>query len=121
MSPRLRILSVTHVLPDGSLAAACSPPPAPPMPDAGLVELSFMEALFVDRAMPMRRLFFYEGPGVPLSGRNSPMGQSCRQAGPARKVSHRVGPGPPGRHDGTARHGTIRLSGLIVSGRIGSG
>ncbi|CAN6191298.1 unnamed protein product [Urochloa humidicola] len=61
MSPLLRILSVTHVLPDRHLAAAYSPP----MPDDGLVELSFMEALFVDRAMPMRRLFFYEGPGVP--------------------------------------------------------
>ncbi|CAL5045837.1 unnamed protein product [Urochloa decumbens] len=65
MTPRLRILNITHVLPDRSLAAAYSPPPPPPLPDDGLVELSFMEALFVDRAMPMRRLFFYEGPGVP--------------------------------------------------------
>ncbi|CAN6202587.1 unnamed protein product [Urochloa humidicola] len=64
MGPRLRILNITHVLPDrSSLAAAYSPPP--PLPDDGLVELSFMEALFVDRAMPMRRLFFYEGPTVP--------------------------------------------------------
>ncbi|CAL5050942.1 unnamed protein product [Urochloa decumbens] len=65
MTPRLRILNITHVLPDWSLAAAYSPPPPPPLPDDGLVELSFMEALFVDRAMPMRRLFFYEGPGIP--------------------------------------------------------
>ncbi|TKW19624.2 hypothetical protein SEVIR_4G032500v4 [Setaria viridis] len=62
-SPRLRILSLTHVLPDRDRAAAYSPPP--PLPDDGLVELSFMEVLFVDRVMPMRRLFFYEGPGVP--------------------------------------------------------
>ena len=62
MSPRLRILGVTHVLPDQDRAAAYSPRP---LPDDGLVELSFMDALFVDRAMPMRRLFFYEGPGVP--------------------------------------------------------
>ncbi|CAL5044647.1 unnamed protein product [Urochloa decumbens] len=67
MSPRLRLLGVTHVLPDRDLAAACYSAPLPPMPDDGLVELSFMEALFVDRAMPMRRLFFYEGPGVPHS------------------------------------------------------
>jgi hypothetical protein len=59
-SPRLRILNITHVLPDRDRAAAYSP-----LPEDGLVDLSFMEALFVDRAMPMRRLFFYEGPGVP--------------------------------------------------------
>ncbi|CAL5036699.1 unnamed protein product [Urochloa decumbens] len=62
MSPRLRILSVTHVLPDRDLADAYSPPP---LPATGLVELSFMDAPFVDRAIPMRRLFFYDGPGVP--------------------------------------------------------
>ncbi|RCV20154.1 hypothetical protein SETIT_4G033600v2 [Setaria italica] len=62
-SPRLRILSLTHVLPDRDRAAAYSPPPS--LPDDGLVELSFMEVLFVNRVMPMRRLFFYEGPGVP--------------------------------------------------------
>ncbi|OEL23970.1 hypothetical protein BAE44_0015014, partial [Dichanthelium oligosanthes] len=62
MSSRLRILNVTHVLPDRDQAAAYSPPP---LPDDGLVRLSFMDALFVDRAMPMRRLFFYEGPDVP--------------------------------------------------------
>ena len=62
MSPRLRILGVTHVLPDQDRAAAYSPRP---LPDDSLVELSFMDAQFVDRAMPMRRLFFYEGPGVP--------------------------------------------------------
>ncbi|CAL5044661.1 unnamed protein product [Urochloa decumbens] len=62
MSPRVRILSVTHVLPDRDLAAAYSPPP---LSDNGLVELSFMDAPFVDRAIPMRRLFFYEGAAVP--------------------------------------------------------
>ncbi|CAL5050939.1 unnamed protein product [Urochloa decumbens] len=62
MSPQLRILNVTHVLPDRDLAAAYSPPP---LPADGLVELSFMDAPFADRAIPMRRLFFYDGPGVP--------------------------------------------------------
>ncbi|CAN6172466.1 unnamed protein product [Urochloa humidicola] len=62
MSPRLRILSDTHILPDRDRAAAYSPRP---MPNDGLVEISFMDAPFVDRTMPMRRLFFYEGPGVP--------------------------------------------------------
>jgi len=29
------------------------------------MKLTFMDSLFVDRVMPMRRLFMYEGPGVP--------------------------------------------------------
>ncbi|TVU12648.1 hypothetical protein EJB05_46299, partial [Eragrostis curvula] len=62
MSSRVRVLNATHVLPDQEQPAAYSPPP---LSDDGVVKLSFMDALFVDRVMPMRRLFFYEGPGVP--------------------------------------------------------
>jgi hypothetical protein len=49
------------------------------------------------------------------------MGQSGRRAGPARKKGLSVVPGPQGRHDGPARHGTKRPSGLIGSGRVGPG
>ncbi|CAL5044659.1 unnamed protein product [Urochloa decumbens] len=54
MRSRVRVLSVAHVLPaqEGFL------------PVDGHVKLSFMDALFIDR-VPMRRLFFYEGPSIP--------------------------------------------------------
>jgi hypothetical protein len=66
-SPRSRILNISYVVPDRDRAAAYSPPLPLPLPlrEDGLVELSFMEAQFVVVATPMRRLFFYEGPGVP--------------------------------------------------------
>ncbi|KAL6842276.1 hypothetical protein ACP4OV_027924 [Aristida adscensionis] len=60
MSSTVRILNVTHVLPDHA-AAAGSPQR---LPDDGVVKLSFMDSLFIDR-VPMQRLFFYEGPDVP--------------------------------------------------------
>ncbi|KAG2652105.1 anthocyanidin 3-O-glucoside 6''-O-acyltransferase-like [Panicum virgatum] len=51
MSSRVRVLNVCHVLP----AAGA---------DDRLLKLSFMDCLFVG-VVPMQRLFFYEGPGVP--------------------------------------------------------
>ena len=62
MGSRVRVLNVSHVLPAPDQAAVCSPEALPV--DGGHVKLSFMDALFVDR-VPMQRLFFYEGPGVP--------------------------------------------------------
>ncbi|KAL6606611.1 hypothetical protein ACP70R_042264 [Stipagrostis hirtigluma subsp. patula] len=61
MSSRVRVLNVTHVLPDQDHSGVYSPQP---LPDDGVVKLSFMDSLFVDR-VPMQRLFFYEGPEVP--------------------------------------------------------
>jgi hypothetical protein len=51
---------------------------------------------------------------------------ACRAAfvprhGTARKNPLRAVPGPPSRHDSTARPGTKRSSGLLVPGRIGPG
>ncbi|TVU12662.1 hypothetical protein EJB05_46313, partial [Eragrostis curvula] len=63
MSSRVRVLNVTNVLPNQDQGADYSPPP-PPLPGDGLIKLSFMDALFIDR-VPMQRLFFYEGPYVP--------------------------------------------------------
>ncbi|PUZ62233.1 LOW QUALITY PROTEIN: hypothetical protein GQ55_4G340600 [Panicum hallii var. hallii] len=62
MGSLLRALNVSHVLPAPDQAAVCSPEAL--HVDGGHVKLSFMDALFVDR-VPMQRLFFYEGPGVP--------------------------------------------------------
>ncbi|OEL23967.1 hypothetical protein BAE44_0015011 [Dichanthelium oligosanthes] len=61
MRSRVRVLNVAHVLPAPDQGAICSPDA---LPGDGHVKLSFMDALFVDR-VPMQRLFFYEGPGVP--------------------------------------------------------
>ncbi|TVU12674.1 hypothetical protein EJB05_46327, partial [Eragrostis curvula] len=61
MSCRVRVLNVTNVLPSQDQGAVYS---SPPPPDDGLIKLSFMDALFIDRA-PMQRLFFDEGPDVP--------------------------------------------------------
>ncbi|KXG19281.1 hypothetical protein SORBI_3010G034800 [Sorghum bicolor] len=66
MSSSVRVLNVTHVLPDQNRAALYSPSPQQLLPDDdSIMKLSFMDSLFVDRIMPMRRLFLYEGPGVP--------------------------------------------------------
>ncbi|KAJ1257952.1 hypothetical protein BS78_10G036200 [Paspalum vaginatum] len=62
MRSRVRVLAVTHVLPAQGQAGTSSLEALPD--DEGHVKLSFMDALFVDR-VPMQRLFFYEGPGVP--------------------------------------------------------
>ncbi|KAL6660895.1 hypothetical protein ACP70R_000279 [Stipagrostis hirtigluma subsp. patula] len=58
-SSPVRILGVTHVLPDQAVISS-----AQPLPDDGVVKLSFMDSLFIAR-VPMQRLFFYEGPDVP--------------------------------------------------------
>jgi hypothetical protein len=66
-------------------------------------------------------------PIVPSTARARRMALSaCRAAvvprhGTARKKPLRVVPGPPSRHDSTARPGTKRSSGLLVLGRIGPG
>lgn len=62
MSSQLRVLKITHILPDPDHAAVPTPPP--PLPDDGLIKLSFTDAMFIDR-VPLQRLFFYEGPDVP--------------------------------------------------------
>ncbi|CAN6172463.1 unnamed protein product [Urochloa humidicola] len=65
MRSRVRVLDVAHVLPAQYIAvvsATCSP--EGPLRVDGHVKLSFMDALFIDR-VPMRRLFFYEGPSIP--------------------------------------------------------
>ncbi|XP_066371954.1 anthocyanidin 3-O-glucoside 6''-O-acyltransferase-like [Miscanthus floridulus] len=66
MSSSVRVLNVTHVLPDQNRAALYSPSPQLPLPDDdGIMKLTFMDSQFVGMVMPMRRLFLYEGPGVP--------------------------------------------------------
>nr|AGT16692.1 hypothetical protein SHCRBa_013_P09_R_280 [Saccharum hybrid cultivar R570] len=65
MSSCVQVLNVTHVLPNQNRAALYSPSPQRLPDDDGIMKLTFMDSLFVDRAMPMRRLYMYEGPGVP--------------------------------------------------------
>ncbi|RLN08961.1 anthocyanidin 3-O-glucoside 6' [Panicum miliaceum] len=66
MSSRVRVLNVSHVLPAAGAdeAASGGSPQRQPLPDDRLLKLSFMDCLFVG-VVPMQRLFFYEGPGVP--------------------------------------------------------
>ncbi|PUZ76407.1 hypothetical protein GQ55_1G288100 [Panicum hallii var. hallii] len=62
-SSRVRVLNVSHVLPAAGADEAASPH-RQPLPYDRLLKLSFMDCLFVG-VVPMQRLFFYEGPGVP--------------------------------------------------------
>ncbi|RLM79997.1 anthocyanidin 3-O-glucoside 6' [Panicum miliaceum] len=62
-SSRVRVLNVCHVLPAAGADEVASPH-RQPLPDDRLLKLSFMDCLFVG-VVPMQRLFFYEGPGVP--------------------------------------------------------
>ncbi|TKW40125.1 hypothetical protein SEVIR_1G225500v4 [Setaria viridis] len=67
MSSRVRVVSVSHVLPAAGAdeaAPAGGSPHHQPLPDDRVLKLSFMDCLFVG-VLPMQRLFVYEGPGVP--------------------------------------------------------
>ncbi|CAN6232343.1 unnamed protein product [Urochloa humidicola] len=69
MSSRVRVVSVSHVLPAGNEANEPATGGSSPRHDADadddrLLKLSFMDCLFVG-VPPMQRLFFYQGPAVP--------------------------------------------------------
>lgn len=59
MSSLVRVLAVSHVLPDEVAAGGAWPPPPP-----HVVELSFLDNLQVSKAA-IQRLFFYDGGSLP--------------------------------------------------------
>ncbi|KAF0910750.1 hypothetical protein E2562_004736 [Oryza meyeriana var. granulata] len=60
MSSQVRVLNVTHVLPDRTIAASAAAPPHAGGGGGDVIELSFLDTMFV-ALTPLQRLFFYEG------------------------------------------------------------